>query len=669
VHHSAGDRDDLSQLTVGYPSFRIEAANRAMCLMSGFDRDELAGQDVAMLFPVNQLADRAAVERLVAGATEGYAIVRPLERRDGSLIPVRWTISALRNTTGAAVRLSMFAQDLTELHEVEEWQRRSRGLIDVAVSSLPLTFSTLDTNLRFTFVAGGPTLPAAAVQKYLGRHISSVTVDPRVIQSLEEALGGVQSTVRLTIRGRTYVAVNSPLRGNAGAILGVVSVASNVTDASPAATERRAADAMALFVARHDSLTALPGRFGLVEHLNDLAASDLSGGSLLILDLDDFSLVSDSFGANVGDSVLREVSSRVTEAFPGMLVARYGDDKFAVVVPSAFDPDQAEAAAERVKAALEPDLEIGPHHSLRVTATVGIAVDHSRGPSSALMRDADSALTVAKEAGSGQFRLFDTDLRRQLQDRLRMQDGLRIAMLAGQLSVAYQPIVTLAERRIVGAEALLRWFHPQLGPIPQGEFIPMAERSGLIVPMGQWVMNAAGDDMLALEREFGLYVSVNVSVRQLSDVRFAGWVEEMLDRTGLPPHALVLEVTESALMDNISQTRTAFERLREPGVRVCIDDFGTGYSSLARLQQLPVDMVKLDRAFVTGVDVRPQARTMAEAILHLSAAIGAEIVAEGVETEAEASTLADLGYRTAQGYLFARPMALSELNAGVASSA
>lgn len=668
-HEVVFDRGSLSQLTVEYPSFRVEAANRAMCAMSGFDGDALVGHDAGMLFAVTQFADGDSIERLVNGATDGYVIDRSLKRRDGTLVPVRWTVSAIRNDTGAAVRLSLVGQDLTELRDTEEGRRRSNRVVDVAVSSWPVTVSTFDTKLRFTFIAERPPRPVGDAQSYLGRHVSSVTADGGLIRGLEEALAGVQSTVRLTVNGHVFVAVNSPLRDNTGAILGVISVTSNVPDAVSTETERRRADAMALFVARHDSLTALPGRFGLVEHLDAMAASDLRGGSLLILDLDEFNLVNDSFGSTVGDAVLREVASRVTEAFPGMLVARYGGDKFAVVVPSALDAAQAETAADRVKKALEPDVTIGAHHALRVTATVGIAVDHSRGPSSALIRDADSALSRAKEAGSGQFRLFDKELRRQLQHRLNMQDGLRVAMLWGQLRVAYQPVVRLDDRRIIGAEALLRWSHPELGDVPRAEFIPIAERSGLIIPIGQWVMTTAAEHMLELERDFGTYVTVNVSVRQLSDARFAGWVEEMLERTGLPSRALVLEVTESSLMDNISQTRTAFEQLRAHGVRVCIDDFGTGYSSLARLQQLPVDMVKLDRAFVTGIDVSEQARAMAEAILHVSVAIGAEIVAEGVETEAEAATLAGLGYRAAQGYLFALPLSLPELRARVAAVA
>jgi EAL domain-containing protein (putative c-di-GMP-specific phosphodiesterase class I) len=265
--------------------------------------------------------------------------------------------------------------------------------------------------------------------------------------------------------------------------------------------------------------------------------------------------------------------------------------------------------------------------------------------------------------------LYADEMRRQVQDRLGLQDGLRVALGAGQLRLEYQPIVSLVDRCTVGAEALLRWIHPDRGPVSPVDFIPIAEQSGLIVPIGQWVMNTACEAALSMQRDHGVSISVNVSVRQLVGVGFAAWVEEVLARTGLPAGALTIEVTESALMDNIGLIRTAFDRVRSRGVRVAIDDFGTGYSSLARLQHLPVDVIKLDRAFVAGIDVRAEARGMAAAILQLGHAIGASVVAEGVETKGEAAILMDLGYTTAQGFLFARAMSMEDLTARLSSEA
>jgi predicted signal transduction protein with EAL and GGDEF domain len=361
----------------------------------------------------------------------------------------------------------------------------------------------------------------------------------------------------------------------------------------------------------------------------------------------------------VGDAVLLEVASRVSDAFPGSTVARHGGDEFAILAPAVGDRTEAVDAAGRVHAALDADMEVG-YHVLRVTASVGLALEQTRG-SSTLIRDADLALLRAKAAGTGQHRLYDAEMRSEVEDRLAIEAGLRVAVKAGQMRLVYQPIVCLSDRRIVGCEALLRWTHPEQGDVSPAEFIPVAERSGLIVPIGQWVMNTACDDMLSLHPEHGVYVSVNVSARQLIGCGFGDWVEEVLARTGLPPRALTVEVTEGALMDDLLLIRTAFDQLRSRGVKVAIDDFGTGYSSLARLQHLPVDVIKLDRAFVAAIDSRGQACGMAAAILQMGVAIGADVVAEGVETEAEAATLVDLGYTAGQGYLFARPMPLEDL--------
>jgi diguanylate cyclase (GGDEF)-like protein/PAS domain S-box-containing protein len=429
--------------------------------------------------------------------------------------------------------------------------------------------------------------------------------------------------------------------------------------------ERALSAERALFLATHDALTGLPARSALVERINALSSSEDRAATLLLLDLDDFSHINDGLGHEVGDAVLLEVAARIADAFPGWMVARHGGDEFGVLSPTVTDAKVVDELGQRVHAALDTDVQVGPY-SLRVSASVGVALA-TYGSSSSLIGDAHSALSQAKVAGSGQTRMYDARLRRQGEERLRIQDGLRVALDAHELHVDYQPIVSLAARHVIGAEALLRWTHARWGHVRPSEFIPIAERSGLIGPIGQWVMTTACNDVLSLQRNHGLYVAVNVSARQLVGPNFADWVELVLDRSGLPPSALIVEVTESALMDDIPTIRLAFDRLRSQGVRVALDDFGTGYSSLARLQVLPVDVIKLDRAFVTDVDVREEARGMAAAILQMSSAIGAAIIAEGVETQAEADTLLDLGYEMAQGYLLARPMAIADLRAMVGS--
>jgi diguanylate cyclase (GGDEF)-like protein len=600
--------------------------------------------------------------------TEGYTVQRFLQRRDGTILPALATVSVVRDDNGGPIQLIVLLQDRSQQRAAEEAQRRSQALIDAAIATLPMTFTAFDTDLRFTYVAGGLQQPGTQPEDFLGRSVTEFTKHRPTLLAMRRALKGEESTTRTLFSGQSYLTLHGPMCNDSGAVVGVIAVSTNVTAEVTAEAVRRQAEELRLFVAQHDDLTSLAGRSALVEHLNTLAWSERGPGALLLLDLDDFKLINEGLGHEVGDAVILEVASRVSATFPGLFVARNGGDEFAVVFPSDMDRASALEGAEAVRTALDADINVSGH-ALRVTAGVGVAIKQGHGTTSTLIGNADSALSHAKHAGIDQYRLYDAEMRRQVEDRLVIQGGLRVALRLGHLRIAYQPIFSLADRRMMGSEALLRWTHPERGPISPAEFIPIAEQSGLIVPLGRWVMNTACRDVWSLQRDYGMDVSVNVSVGQLMGGGFADWVEEVLVRTRLPAHALTVEVTESALVDDIGPIRRAFDRLRSRGVKVAIDDFGTGYSSLARLQSLPVDVIKLDRAFVSSVDSRAEARNMAAAILQLSAAIGADMIAEGVETEAEAATLLDLGYTAAQGFLFATPMPVEELRARLCAEA
>jgi diguanylate cyclase (GGDEF)-like protein/PAS domain S-box-containing protein len=666
LYQTMFERSALGQLIVDFPTFRIDVVNKSFCSMSGFSVDELVGNDFAMVFPAGRSPAADIFDRLADGEADGYSAQRLLQRRDGTILPALATVSVVRDEDGATAQLLIHLQDQTQKRAAEEAQRRSEALIDGAIASLPMTFTAFDTHLRFTYVAGGLDRAGTRAEDFLGKHITEFTKHRPSLRALHEALDGVESTTRSVVNGQTYLTLTGPMHDDHAEVVGVISVSTNVTAEVAAETVRRAAEELRLYVAQHDALTGLPGRLTLIEHLNTLAASERGPGALLVLDLDDFNLINEVLGYEAGDAVLLEVASRLSDAFPGLMVARNGGDEFAVVVASDTDLAGATEAAERVHAALDADITVSGQ-ALRVTAGVGVAIRHVRGSCSTLIGNAGAALSQAKGAGNGQYRLYDAEMRRQVESRLAIQGGLRTAVRDGALRVAYQPIVYLDGRRITASEALLRWTHPERGEVPPAEFIPIAEQSGLIVPIGAWIMDRACRDTFRLAAGDELGISVNVSIRQLTDGRFGEWLARLLERTQLPASMLTLEVTESVLMDEIAPISIAFDRVRAQGVKVAIDDFGTGYSSLARLQRLPVDVIKLDRAFVADVDVRAEARDMAIAILHLSAAIGADMIAEGVETEAEAATLIDLGYSMAQGYLFGRPMPVEDLSRRIAS--
>ena len=667
LYQAIFERGALGQLIVDFPSFRIDVVNRALCAATGYTVSDLVGNDIGMVFATAQSPASDVIDHIAGGSALAHSSRRLLRRRDGTLFSALVSLSVVRDEDGDPVQLVLLLQDRTEENRAEAAHRRSQAFIDAAIASLPMTFTAFDRELRFTYVAGGLAQRGTRAEDFLGRLASDVTSDPSTLRALRRALAGHQSTTRTLVAGQTYLTLHGPMRDDAGAVLGVVSVSTNVTTEVTAEAVRKNAEEVRLYVAQHDPLTGLRGRSALIEHLNEVAHTQGGPGALLLLDLDGFKLINEGLGYEVGDAVLQAVAGRLTETFPGLLVARNGGDDFGVVIDRDTDGAAALRAAQLVDEALDADLEIGSHR-LRVSACVGVAIKHGRGSSSTLISNADSALSRAKLDGAGRYRLYDTAMRRQVEDRLMMQGGLRRALSMGELHAAYQPIVRLTDGVIVGAEALLRWTHPQRGSIPPAEFIPVAEQSGLIILIGRWVLEAACTTAVGWRPDRDVYISINVSARQLLGDDLAAHVEEQLDRTRLHASRLVVEVTESVLMDDPRPISQAFDRLRALGVRIAIDDFGTGYSSLARLQNLPVDVIKLDRAFVTDVDSSRKKQRMAGAIRELSAAMGTEIVAEGIETAAEAAALRDLGYAVGQGFLFARPMAVADLGSWIAAN-
>jgi diguanylate cyclase (GGDEF)-like protein len=419
--------------------------------------------------------------------------------------------------------------------------------------------------------------------------------------------------------------------------------------------------------ALHDALTGLPNRTYLQQEmagaLDDVAAGRSRGAAVMILDLDEFKDVNDTLGHHQGDALLVEVAARLATAVgPAGTVARLGGDEFSVLLPGTADEEQVLRIGRRVLRALEQPVALDGLE-VEVGASVGIALapEHSNDPA-ALLKCADLAMYDGKSASTRGLRLYQPDLHASSPRRLTLVAELRGALQNGEIQVHVQPQAELGSGRVVGVEALVRWKHPELGWIPPDEFVPVAERSGLIGLLTTRVLDAALA-ACALWRAAGrdLGIAVNLSARSLQNTDVVDEVTRLLRRHDVPADRLTLEVTEGSVMADPTRAVAVLHQLRELGVRLSVDDFGTGYSSLSYLQRLPVQEVKIDRSFVAALGAENENMAIVRAIVDLGRHLGLDVVAEGVEDEATWSLLASMNCDLVQGWHLARPMPTGEL--------
>ena len=554
--------------------------------------------------------------------------------------------------------------DVTDQRNAENERDRTRAFLDTIVDNVPATLVVKSVHdRRYVLInRAGENFFGLSREEMVGKTSHEVfsKAQADVIAMRDEELLTAPTEIFVTDhplktpRKGTRLITNKKvtIRDNDGTPQYFVNVIEDVTD-------RRRAEARIEYLASHDPLTELPNRAAFTRHLELTAEQAAKGGgnfAVLHVDLDRFREVNEIFGHPGGDQLLGEMGRRFQAAAEGAFVARMGSDEFTVIVGGP-QPASAEAVADKLLAAAAEEVEI-EGQEFKIGVTIGVAVYPTDGEDAAtLLGNANAALDQAKEEARGTIRFFEAKMDHLLRERRDLQLDLRSAAACGELKLFFQPQAKM-DGGVIGFETLLRWQHPLRGLIAPGTFIPLAEESGLIVPIGEWVLREACRE--AASWPHSLQVAVNLSPVQFQHGDLVGLVHSVLKETGLAPNRLELEITESVLIGDFTSAVSILRRLKLLGVRIAMDDFGTGYSSLSYLQSFPFDKIKIDKSFIANVDQNPQSAAIIRAVIGLGRGLQLPVLAEGVETKAQLDFLARETCDQVQGYVVGRPLPIEE---------
>jgi diguanylate cyclase (GGDEF)-like protein/PAS domain S-box-containing protein len=644
---------------------KVRMWNPAAERMFGWAEAEVLGERTQIVPP--HLKDEVTEEhrRAQAGETIWVEDTQRMHR-DGHLIDLAISMAPVLDAEGRPTGTMVTMTDIGPRKQAEAALRESEAQLRLAMDAAQagMWYWEADTD-RFNYSEGLGTL--------FGFAPDSPVVDYRELQKRLHAEDRelFAATLRHAIRNGSdfqfdyrvvwpdgsihWIANRGQVhRGASGRAQRVIGVAMDLTD-------RKLAEQRIAHMAHHDALTGLPNRVLLRDRIQQAIAQAHRASSqlaVLFIDLDRFKTINDSLGHQLGDRLLQSVASRILVCVrEGDTVARVGGDEFVIVIPGVDHANDASSVAAKILEVLSSAFHLHGN-DLHVAASIGISLYPSDGADAeTLMRNADTAMYHAKDMGRANFQFFTQHMNAAAQQRLTLENALRRAVEQREFQLEYQPLFDLRDRRITGFEALLRWHPPGRDPVPPADFIGAAEDSGLIVPIGEWVLKEAlrqGHAWQAMGHP--LMVAINVSAKQLARTSFVERLRSLIRETGIDPKLVELEVTESVIIEGAGEARAALDHIAALGVGLAIDDFGTGYSGLAYLKRLPIDTLKIDQSFVRDLTLDPDDAAIVTAIVAMARSLGVDVVAEGVETEEQVAELKRLGCYRAQGYLLARPM-------------
>ena len=665
-----------AMVVVDVPSRHVVLVNEQAERIFGVAREAMLGEPIGRF-----IADGERVASAMAEVSEGDAAMHAREvpglcarRPDGSEFPVEVVLSHLSGQASFHVVIAI--RDVTLRRQTEDALRMEREQARVTLESIGDAVLTYDTTRVVTslnriaeVLTGWPRSQAIGrpLSDIVRLHESDAADGPavRTDERREASEGIYEATLLLRPRSGEAVRVevsDAPLRNGSGQVIGGVIVLRDVSQAH-AMAERMA------HLAQHDELTGLPNKRLLQDRLVDALrrCEERPGecrGALLFVDLDLFKHINDSLGHTAGDWVLQTIAQRLVELVGRQdTVSRQGGDEFILLLPEIPGDDAAADLAERLIRTIEQPLPFG-EGALHVSASVGVTLFPLHGTDPKLLvKQADTALYHAKQAGRGRYSVFTTAMSERADQRLRLETELRAAIDGGQLFLEYQPKVRMPERSLMGLEALVRWRHPLGHVVPPGDFIPVAEETGLVTAIDEWVLREACRQNRAwLDAGFEAPpIAVNISLARANVDRVLSGIASTLHDNALPASQLEVEFTESQMLGQNIRARQLVDGIRAMGVRLAVDDFGTGYSSLSYLTDFRFDTIKIDRAFVQGLPGESESRAVVQAILGIASSLDCAVLAEGVETGEQATALLELGCRDMQGFFFARPLPAGEI--------